>query len=361
MYLSHNRITRRNRLLKLINDYERFIGKTIFQKLIYFLSVNKVEDLFYDFTKNRFGPYSDALEEDLSILSEEGLVKIVKMNSLVSIIPNKEKIDNYFEENDIEIITNRSDYLIESNIIQFFEYSLNNDINKIELAATLHFQTLLESKPIKESIFKNIEIWKPDKFTKKQKEKMWDLLRQNKLIDKDVIKLNDFVDELKRLKPGQEDAYNFQRLVSRVISFLFNGQLKKIKLEDEINFGRKRIDISALNISKEGFFFDLHSIYKIYCPYLILECKNYSYDLENPVFDQIGMQLSDDIGNFGIIVCREIKDRDKMMKTIKDILSKHKKCVIFIEDKDIIEMLIAKLNGKKPDEILSSKLKELLF
>ena len=99
MDFSHNRLNIRNRILKIIYDYGGFMGKTIFQKFIYFLSVNGFENLFYDFTKNNYGPYSDALEEDLQILHEEDLIEIEKSNRTESIMPNKEKIDTYYEEN----------------------------------------------------------------------------------------------------------------------------------------------------------------------------------------------------------------------------------------------------------------------
>lgn len=360
MKFYHDRLNRRNRILKFINDYGGFRGKTIFQKLFYFLSVNEIEEMFYDFTKNNYGPYSEALEEDLSILCEEGLIKIEKSNGTEYIIPIKEKIDLYFEDNEISITTSRRSDLMEINIMNLFENILKTR-ERIELAATIHYQTLMEKNPIKEQIFKKVEIWKPRKFSKNQKEEIWKILKYNKLIDEEIIKLNDYVDELKSLNPGPDDAHKFHRLVSRIIAYLFSNQLKFLKLEDNINFGRKRIDISTFNISKNGFFFNLYSLHKIHCPYIIFECKNLSYDLDNKAFDQIGMQLSDDIGKFGIIVCREIKNEIKMMHTIKDILSKQKKFVIFIEDKDIIEMLLAKFNKKKPDEILRSKLKELLF
>lgn len=360
MQFSHKRLIRRNRLLELIYEYGGIEGKTIFQKLVYFLSVNEIEYFDYDFIKHNYGPYSDVLEEDINILYNDGLIKVDKLNGKTRIIPNKEKINSYFEENEIKFQTDRKDDLIESKIINLFADNLKTT-KRIELAATIHFLTITEKNPFKEKIFNIIEVWKPKRFRKKEKEEIWEILVTQKLIKQEIIKLNEFAEQLKQLKSGNDDAHNFHRLSKRILSYLFSDQLKNFKLEENINLGRKRVDICAYNISQKGFFFNLKNIHDIKCPYIIFECKNYTNDLDNPAYDQIGMRLYDDIGKFGIIICRQIKDQTKLMNILKDILTKKKEYVIVIEDKDLIEMLLLKLNNKSPDKILEQKLKELLF
>jgi hypothetical protein len=124
------------------------------------------------------------------------------------------------------------------------------------------------------------------------------------------------------------------------------------------------LDINAYNTSQKGFFSDLQKKHNIKCPYIIIECKNYSFDLNNREFDQIGSQLSDDIGHFGILVCRKNNDKVRALNHLKDILnnsSSSKKHIIILEDSDFKEMLLLKQQGKNPDKILIEKLKELLF
>ncbi len=360
MRYSYNRLTRRNRLLKFINDYGGFKGKTIFQKLIYFLSENEIKNFDYDFTKHNYGPYSDVLEEDINVLNSENLINVNKSNGKSYITPNEEKINSYFEESGTRIQSDRRDDVIESKIINLFEDVLKTR-DRIELAATIHFLTITESIPIKENIFNKIEIWKPNRFKKKEKKEVWETLISHKLIKREIIKLNEFTEQLKQLKPGNNDAHRFHRLVRKILSYLFSDQLKSFKVEDPINSGRKKIDITAYNISQKGFFFNLKNNHDIKCPYIIFECKNYKEDLDNSAYNQIETSLNNDIGILGMLICRKIKNQIKMMDSVKQILNKEKKYIIVIEDKDLLEMLLLKLNKKNPDMILEQKLKKLLF
>ena len=61
--------------------------------------------------------------------------------------------------------------------------------------------------------------------------------------------------------------------------------------EAEIDEGRKRIDIIAANTSHCGFFFDICMKYQLRAPKIIIECKNYSSDIENPELDQLAGRL----------------------------------------------------------------------
>jgi hypothetical protein len=41
---------------------------------------------------------------------------------------------------------------------------------------------------------------------------------------------------------------------------------------------------------------------KIKSPYIFVECKNYSYKIENPEIDQLAMRFKDKYGRFGILI-----------------------------------------------------------
>ena len=350
-------------ILELLNIYERFNGKTIFQKFIYFLASLHIKDLDYHFIKHHYGPYSYELEEDLNLLCKENYIKIENMNGKMIIKPLKDNISNFFEDYNFILNSNNLQDLAESNIKSLFEYELKS-LHRIELAATLHFFIKREEFPLKKLIFNKVEEWegKEGKFSEKEKLEVWEILISSKLIGKEIIIVNEFYEKFSELNKGKPDSYKFQNHIKKILKYLFPYQLDNIKIENKVNFSRKRLDIFADNTSQKGFFLDLHKIHKIKCPYIVFECKNSSLDLKNPAYDQIGGQLSDDIGFFGILVCRKINDKVKALNRLKDLLNNtplSKKYVIILEDSDFKEMLRLKLQGENPDKILKVKLKEL--
>lgn len=353
------------KLKKLIKDFGGFNGKIMFQKFVYFLSSSNIRNFDYNFIKYDFGPYSFELEVDLDLLCRENYVIIEKQSGRDIIKPTEKMESNSVEDSSYSFKSNNLHDLAESNIQRFFEYELKN-AHRSELAATMHYLIKTEETPLKNIIFEEIELWegKEGKFAYKEKLEIWEKLKSYKLIDKEIILLNDFFEKFNKIDKGQPDAYKFQNHIKKVLKYLFSDQLDNIEIEDRVNFRRIRLDITAYNTSQKGFFFDLQKNHKIKCPYIVFECKNSSFDLKNREYAQIGFQLSDDIGYFGILVCRQIIDKANALNHLRDILNNapsSKKHIIILEDSDFKDMLRLKLRGENPDEILKEKLKELLF
>lgn len=96
----------------------------------------------------------------------------------------------------------------------------------------------------------------------------------------------------------------------------------------------------------------------------MFECKNLQHDLKNPHYNQMIGRFSFERGYFGIIICRKIENKLKMLGQLRDLYNKNsvdKYYVLVIDDVDIKNMLAFREKGLKPDEILESKLKELIF
>ena len=356
---------RKATIRKLINDFEGFNGKTMFQKFVYFLSSSNIRNLDYHFVKYKFGPYSPELEEDLGLLCKDNYIRIEKRNGRKIIKPLKDYNSNFVEESNFIFKSNNLHDLAESNIQRLFEYELKNP-HRSELAATMHYLIKTEETPLKNVIFEEIELWegKEGKFAYKEKLEIWEILKSYKLIDKEIILFNESFEKFNKIDKGKPDAYKFQNHIKKVLKYLFSDQLDSIEIEDKVNFRRIRLDITAYNTSQKGFFFDLQKNHKIKCPYIVFECKNSSFDLKNREYAQIGFQLSDDIGYFGILVCRQIIDKVNALNHLRDILintPSSKKYIIILEDSDFKEMLRLKLQGENPDIILKEKFKELLF
>ncbi len=158
-----------------------------------------------------------------------------------------------------------------------------------------------------------------------------DLLKQ--IIDY-LIKL---IDEI---KPGNDDATKYHRLCIGILELVFYPQLTSPQIEKEIHDGRKRIDISFDNAAERGFFYRLPNTYQIPSPFIFVECKNYSRDVNNPELDQISGRFSPNRGKFGIILCRKIDNMNKFIKRCRDTYKDERGLIIPLVDDDLISMLM---------------------
>lgn len=90
-------------------------------------------------------------------------------------------------------------------------------------------------------------------------------------------------------------ATDYHRAVEALLSALFYPSLAYPDVEQEIHEGRKRIDISYMNIAQRGFFHWVADHYS--APHIYVECKNYKGDPANPELDQLA-------GRFRPVVAR---------------------------------------------------------
>lgn len=95
---------------------------------------------------------------------------------------------------------------------------------------------------------------------------------------------------------------------------------------------------------------------------IIVECKNYTEDLNNPEIDQLLGRFDDNRGKFGVIACRTIADPNALSKRLRDASSRSQGYIIVLTDEDLIAMLSAKaaLNEKALETVLHRKYRELL-
>lgn len=114
-----------------------------------------------------------------------------------------------------------------------------------------------------------------------------------------------------------------------------------------MNEGRKRVDIVYDNHANSGFFAHITDRHQILCPKKFIECKNYVSEPKNPEIDQLLGRLGGLTGKLGILVCREVKDDETLLKRCKDAITQSKYYVIYLEDKDINTLLKMKENSNE--------------
>lgn len=175
--------------------------------------------------------------------------------------------------------------------------------------------------------------------------------------------INHLIGRLRNTSRGDRDAAAYHSLMVGILEFIFYPNLINPIKEAEINEGRKRIDISFDNGAPDGgFFHRLQHAFRIPCPYIFVECKNYSKDIANPELDQMVGRLSPNRGKFGIIVCRDINDEVRFIQRCADSYIADHGLIIPLTDEDVIAMLEQKRAGvmHPEDEILSSKARAIM-
>jgi hypothetical protein len=168
---------------------------------------------------------------------------------------------------------------------------------------------------------------------------------------------------LKMIDKGNKrsDANDYETVIALLLSRIFSGDLKNLKLQEEINEGRRRVDFVMTNDAKDGFFCRLSDRHNFKCPYILFECKNYSEDLKNGEFAQLTDRLQKRIGDVGVIICRSIQDKTKCLKQQQDRLPEN--LILVLDDEDISNLLSFHIDCDRDGllDYLDDKAKSIIF
>lgn len=150
-------------------------------------------------------------------------------------------------------------------------------------------------------------------------------------------------------------------MIFNILKFVFDNSLSKPEKEDHWDDKTQRVDITFKNLRERGFFKQLADGYNITCPNIFIECKNYSKDVANPEFSQIHNRLNNIRGQFGIIVCRKIRNFQNI-KTRQITLAKDNKYVIILDDSGIKKIVEWKIKNEdnQINDYLEARFKELI-
>lgn len=170
---------------------------------------------------------------------------------------------------------------------------------------------------------------------------------------------NLYIERLKKIIPGHDDAYEYHRIVAHALGRIFRGSLKNLLMEVKVVDGIKRIDIVFTNSAIDGFFLKLTNT--VNCNYPMIEVKNISHDPGNAEFDQLAGRLNKSRGNFGILVCRKIEDKKKVIERCRIYLPD--RYIIVLSEHDLVELLELSRESmlEEIDEFIDTKLKEVIF
>jgi hypothetical protein len=185
-------------------------------------------------------------------------------------------------------------------------------------------------------------------------------LADYELGDVDIRAVSSFLAKtLQEIPSGNDNATNYHRLIVGILELLFYPYLIYPELEREIHEGRKRIDITFDNASKNGIFKRLSDNMRLPCQYIFIECKNYSSDPANPELDQLSGRFSVNRGKVGFLLCRTIDNLDLFIARCQDTYRDDRGLIIPLIDTDIISLLdsISNRDINFIDRFLSDRIK----
>lgn len=162
---------------------------------------------------------------------------------------------------------------------------------------------------------------------------------------------NLLINQLKNIPTGKPDARTYQNHVKAILEYVFVGELKNFKLEVSQAQNIKRLDITARNKSKAGFFHSLKEDRQMKCPIIVIECKNYEQKIANPEMAQIGSRLGRRVGSVGILTYRSIDNRKHLIKRCSEIYvnSVEGNIVIPLSDNDLTKLIRLRADNKDDD------------
>ena len=127
---------------------------------------------------------------------------------------------------------------------------------------------------------------------------------------------------------------------------MFNMSLFFPDKQTPIHEGRKRIDITYVNMAQEGFFYWLSQHFT--AMNIFIECKNYGNEVANPELDQLAGRFGPSRGQVGFLVCRQFENKELFWKRCIDTAKDQRGFIIPLDDDDLTE-LVAAITGEQSE------------
>ena len=210
----------------------------------------------------------------------------------------------------------------------------------------------------------NIIIWDINKLANLFYDQL-DLIRETKLyhllynaskIRKEKSQSEKFIDELKNIKRGRNNWVEYQKLCVNIFEYLFTPPLAKplYELSDSSRVNRR--DIIIPNYADKGFWKFIRE--KYFADYIVIDAKNLTKSIQKKEVLQISNYLkSFGTGLFGIITSR-ITPQNNAILTQREHWIAYNKLIIFLDDQDLIQMLIMKDKSESPEDVIRQKVED---
>jgi hypothetical protein len=165
-----------------------------------------------------------------------------------------------------------------------------------------------------------------------------------------------YIREIKSCPAGHENWMEYQKLIGRVLEYLFCPPLTSA-LEQHSDASRtNRRDFIFPNYASDGFWLYIRSRYG--ADYIVVDAKNGKGKTKKSHILQIANYLKPHgVGLFGMILCRNGTDAGART-TLREQWLFHNKLIIVINDSDLEAMLLAKTAGGDPTSVLGDRIQQ---
>lgn len=168
---------------------------------------------------------------------------------------------------------------------------------------------------------------------------------------------DELIAALEACDPGKKDWSVYQSLTGDILEYLFAPPLGKpiSELSDKTKTNRR--DFILPNYTEKGFWSFLREKYE--ADYIVVDAKNYTRKIKKSEVLQVANYLkSHGAGLFGLIISRNGGDTAGCENTLREQWLVHRKLILVLCDEDIKEMLMAKNDGRAPEEIIGQKIEQ---
>lgn len=146
---------------------------------------------------------------------------------------------------------------------------------------------------------------------------------------------------------GRAGADAYEKAIEALLSALLYPSLTNPQVQTPIHQGRKRVDITYTNAATEGFFYWLGQHYP--SAKVFVECKNYEGDPANEALDKLSGRFSPSRGQFGILVCRTLADKELLIQRCLDTANDHRGYIVPLDDCDLHALVEEQMAGRSAD------------
>lgn len=186
-----------------------------------------------------------------------------------------------------------------------------------------------------------------DLFYELEDRKEWKNEKEKQIVENLIEDLDSIV--------AWKDNSEFHNFIVWALLYIFHPNLQNPKKELPLFEWNKRVDISMINTSNSWIFSEFAKR-TIPCQKVYFECKNYTHDLENPEYDQLYWRFTDKTTRVWFVVCRNIKNKEKMGEKLKIYADKQNAYICVLSDEDIIQLLRWRSNWRY--DLINKLLKE---
>lgn len=164
------------------------------------------------------------------------------------------------------------------------------------------------------------------------------------------------ISELNVLKAGKDSSPDYEKLMSKIVSFLFKEYLFSYKEQRWTNDKLYRYDIVA-RINPHGNTFWNFVVSELKSRYVIFECKNYKDKIQQgEILTTERYLYKSALRTFAIIFTRQgVSENGR--KVIEGAIREQGKVMLVLDDEDVRKML----NSDDPSDILFDLIDDLLM